>query len=228
MTGDDLKHGRRSKGWTQEYAAARLGVSQPYLALMERGARRVPPDTAYKAVCLYKLSPTVLPVSSRRNEALKADQQQLASDLGGLGYPGFAYLSSSCRKNPAEVLFTALSCTELDSRVTEALPWVLLHYPDLDWNWLLTAVKTHDLQNRLGFLTSLARTMAQRNHASTSALLAEREAILDRARLVREDTLCRDSLSEVEKRWLREHRPEEARHWNLLTDLQSEHLSYAA
>lgn len=228
MSGNELKNGRLKKRWTQEQAAEKLGVSQPYLALMERGARRVPPDTARKAVRLYGLSPTVLPVDSRWDEVPSADQQQLASDLAGLGYPGFAYLKSNRGKNPAEVLFAALSCRDLDSRLTEALPWVLMHYPDLNWNWLVTAVKRHDLQNRLGFLTSLARKVAKRTNAPAFVALAELEAVLERARLAREDTLCRDSLSEVEKRWLRETRPGEARHWNLLTDLRPEHLSYAA
>jgi transcriptional regulator with XRE-family HTH domain len=228
MSGNELKNGRLKKGWTQEQAAEKLGVSQPYLALMERGARRVPPDTARKAVRLYGLSPTALPVDSRWDEAPNADQQRLASDLAGLGYPAFAYLKLNRGKNPAEVLFAAVSCRDLDSRLTEALPWLLMRYPDLNWNWLVAAVKTHDLQNRLGFLTSLARKVAQRNHASASAILAEHEATLNRSRLVGEDTLCRDSLSEAEKRWLRENRSEEARHWNLLTDLKLEHLSYAA
>ena len=42
MTGKDLKVGREQKGWTQEEAATRLSVSQPYLSLMEKGVRPVP------------------------------------------------------------------------------------------------------------------------------------------------------------------------------------------
>jgi hypothetical protein len=45
---------------------------------------------------------------------------------------------------------------------------------------------------------------------------------------MREDTLCHESMTEAERRWLRERRPEEARHWNLLTGLVPEHLSYAS
>src|SRR5260370_5577675 len=195
---------------------------------MEGGVRRVPPGTARKAARLYGLSPTVLPVNCRWDETPRADQKQLASNLASLGYPGFAHLKQGRSKNPAEVLFTALSCRDLDSRLAEALPWVLVHYSDLNWNWLVTAVKTHDLQNRLGFLTSLAGKMARQKNSAAFTTLAEYEALLDRARLVLEDTLCRESLTEVEKRWLRENRSEEARHWNLLTDLKPEHLSYAA
>jgi hypothetical protein len=48
--------------------------------------------------------------------------------------------------------------------------------------------------------------------------------VLERSRLVREDTLCHESLTETEPRWLRENRPAEARHWNLLTDMKAENL----
>ncbi len=64
MSGNELKRGRKNKGWTQEQAAEKLGVSQPYLALMERGARRVPRKLTRKALRLYELSPTVLPVET--------------------------------------------------------------------------------------------------------------------------------------------------------------------
>jgi len=131
-------------------------------------------------------------------------------------------------KNPAEVLLAALSCDDLESRLTEALPWVALRYPDLDWSRLVPAAQTRNLQNRLGFVTTLARRLAEaRGDSEAAALLAEPEARLDEARLAREDTLCHRSLSEAERRWLRENRPPEARHWNLLTDLSPEHLRYA-
>ena len=58
--------------------------------------------------------------------------------------------------------------------------------------------------------------------------LADLEAHLDRSRLAREDTLCRASLPQPERRWLAEHRPEAARHWNLLTDWTADALRYAA
>jgi len=50
---------------------------------------------------------------------------------------------------------------------------------------------------------------------------------LERSRLVWEDTLCRESLSQAERRWLEVHRPEDAKHWGVLTDLSPEHLKYA-
>lgn len=229
MTGQHLREGRKNRGWTQQTAAAKLGVSQPYLALMERGERRVPARLARKAAHLYGLSLTALPVEHDWNDAPHGDDREMAAYLAGLGYPGFAYLRPTKKRNPAEVLFRALSCADLGSRLTEALPWVLLEYPNLDWNWLVRAAKVQNLQNRLGFVTSMGRRLAEaRGNESVANTLREHELALEKARLVHEDTLCHASLSEAEKRWLREHRSAEARHWNLLTDLSPEHLSYAA
>jgi hypothetical protein len=35
-------------------------------------------------------------------------------------------------------------------------------------------------------------------------------------------------MTDAERRWLRQQRPPQAEHWNLLTDLRPEHLPYAA
>lgn len=177
---------------------------------------------------MYGLSPSTLPVESSLESLTPQDENMLAADLAALGYPGFAYLRSGHKRNPAEVLASALSNADLDSRVTEALPWVLLRYPNLDWQWLVKAVKLHDLQNRLGFVTSVARRIAEHlEESEKAAMLAQHEAALEPSRLMREDTLCHESLSEAERRWLRSNRPTEAQHWNLLTDLSPEHLSHA-
>jgi len=228
MTGKHLREGRKKRSWTQEVAAARLGVSQPYLALMEQGGRPVPARLVHKAAHLYDLSLTTLPLERDWSAAPDFDQREIAASLAGLGYPGLAYFRPAKKRNPAEVLFAALSCEDLESRLTEALPWVVLEFPDLDWNWLVRAAKVHNLQNRLGFVTSMARRLAeQRGNESVAAALRQEELALEKARLVREDTLCHGSLSDAERRWVRAHRPAEARHWNLLTDLSREHLSYA-
>jgi hypothetical protein len=89
--------------------------------------------------------------------------------------------------------------------------------------------KVRDLQNRLGFVVSLARSLADRADDSQQArALGDLELQLDRSRLAREDTLCRASMPESERRWLADHRPEAARHWNLLTDWTADALRYAA
>ena len=229
MTGEQLQEGRKRKGWNQEQAALRLGVSQPYLSLLERGARQVPEKLAHKAASVYGLSAVVLPVKKDLHSVVSADENKLASELASLGYPGLSYLKSRRRKNPAEVLLTALSASDLDSRLVEALPWVLLNFPELDWQWLKNVAKVNDLQNRLGFVISVARKIAENSgEHDKAALLYQQEADLERSRLAREDTLCHDPSTKSERRWLREHRSKEAKQWRLLSDLSPEHLSYAA
>jgi hypothetical protein len=53
------------------------------------------------------------------------------------------------------------------------------------------------------------------------------EVKLERSRLAREDTLCRESMPDAERRWLTSNRSPLARHWNLLTGLTVDQLSYA-
>ena len=229
MTGTDLHAARENRGWTQEQAARRLGVSQPYLSLLENGTRRVPKKLVRKAATVYGLSAAKLPMETSGHDVQAKDDDALTSDLSALGYPGFSYLKSRRKKNPAEVVLSALSADNLDSRLTEALPWVLMTHSDLDWMWLVRAAKVNDLQNKLGFVTNVARRIAEKlDKQETAALLREQEAVLERSRLVREETLCHESLTQSERRWLRSNRPVEARHWNLLTDLSPEHVSHAS
>jgi hypothetical protein len=196
--------------------------------LLEKGTRRVPEKLARKAATLYGLSAAKLPMNTGWHDVQANDDDALASDLAALGYPGLSYLKSRRKRNPAEVMLSALSANNLDSRLAEALPWVLVKHPDLNWEWLVRAAKLNDLQNKLGFVTNVARRLAEKlgNHESVS-LLREQESVLERSRLVREETLCHDSLTQSERRWLRSNRSDEAKHWNLLTDLSPEHLSHA-
>ena len=126
MTAEQMRQGRKRKGWNQEQAALRLGVSQPYLSLLERGVRRVPPALARKAASLYGLSAAAPPLEKAWEGVRPGREDEVASDLASLGYPGLSYLKPRRRKkNPAEVLLSALSTDNLDSRLIEALPWVV-------------------------------------------------------------------------------------------------------
>lgn len=230
MNGYDLRAARLAKGWNQVEAAGRLGVSQSYLAMLERGQRRLTPRLALRAARLYTVSPTAVP-PSQPGVTSRVDAATLARDLAGLGYAGFAYMRSRqwTPKNPGEVLLTALAQDNLEPRLVEALPWLVLRYAMLDWGWVVREAKVRDLQNRLGFVVGLARRLAERAADQDKALtLTNLEAELDRSRLAREDTLCRATLPEPERRWLTEHRSEEAKHWNLLTDWTADALRYAA
>jgi transcriptional regulator with XRE-family HTH domain len=231
MNGKELREARLRAGWTQLEAAVRLGVTQAYLSMIENGRRVVPSGLARKAVQVLRASPTALPLRESWFSA-QSDGDKLRSELAGLGYPGFAHVRGRVRHNPAEVLLNALNQSELDTRVTEGLPWLAFTYADLDWDWAVQNAKLHDLQNRLGFVTTLASRLGASLQGSASPdeprsrRLKEYAAVLDRSRLVKEDTLCHDSLTEAERKWLRVNRPPEAAHWNLLTDMKAENLPH--
>jgi len=227
MTGVELKSARKASSWTQAQAATRLGITQAYLSMVERGERAVSSELASRAVEVLKVSATALPLAEYQTRSRDAGFFQTM--LGSLGYPGFAYLSSSTRLNPVELLMEALDSDDLDSRVTEALAWLPLAYPHLNWDWLTANAKLRDRQNRLGFVVELARQAAEKGGSSqVGEELAARVAKLESSRLAKEDTLCKESMTRAERAWLRKHRPESAEHWNLLTDLTVEQLDHVA
>ena len=166
---------------------------------------------------------------SRPTPPGRVDVALLAADVAGLGYPALSYLRSPnwTPKNPGDVVLLALAQNDLEARLVEALPWLVLRYATIDWNPVVREAELYDLQNRLGFVVALAREFATRsgdeNRAST---LRRLEAQLERNRLSRQDTLCRSSLPDAERRWLVEHRSEAAKHWNLLTDWTADALRY--
>lgn len=152
----------------------------------------------------------------------------MAAALASLGYPGFQQFMGGDPAAPAELLVATLSSPEVEVRVIEALPWLLLKF-DIDWNWLVREANARGIQNRLGFIVTLARQVAEhRADSEASARFREVEQLLAPLRSVREDTLCQISLSPAERRWLRQARSPEAGYWNLLTDLKAQLLPYAA
>ena len=155
MDGNQLKHARLARDWTQEETARALDITQAYLSMLEKGHRPLSERFVRKALKVLHLSPTALPL---RSEAMAMNassrKRDFSGDLGALGYPGFSYLPGRTRRNPAQVLFEALDQPNLDARVAEGLPWLALTYVDMDWNWLFRNAKVHDRQNRLGFAVS--------------------------------------------------------------------------
>ena len=128
------------------------------------------------------------------------------------------------------MVLNAVVTRDLDTRLVEALPWVLTTYTDLNWDWLRDRAKLNNAQNRLGYLVYLAEQTARTwsDGEPRVRVLSQWENELEAARLAGEGTLCRDSMPEPERRWLRQNRPEGASHWNLLTGLSVEQLRYAA
>jgi transcriptional regulator with XRE-family HTH domain len=229
MTATQWKTGREKASLTQVGAARSLNVSQPYLSQLETGLRVSSAELARKAAKLYKLPPTALPLPGPL-DAHAVSPDDLQRKLACLGYPGFEHVRSKAASNPAEVVLNAVVQRDLDVRLVEALPWVLSTYTDLNWEWLRDRAKLNNAQNRLGYLVHLAEQTARAVPVRRRAVqvLCRWENELEEARLAREGTLCRDSMPERERTWLRLHRPEAAAHWRLLTGLTAEQLPHAA
>ena len=227
MNGETLRKARMQRGWTQANAGARLGVSQAYIALLEKGRRRVPTKLGRKVVRLLSLSPVLLPPVQKNPSTVTNDE--LARDLSRLGYPGFAYLRGGWLRNPGAVLVDALAQAQLDSRVAEALPWLLLKYPELDSEWLLKQARLSNLTNRVGFVVDLARRVAERKGQTDSPRYHSLTRLSEALRLSRldvEDTLGQQSLTETERNWFRANRPEDANYWHMLTNWRAEFIQF--
>jgi len=225
MNGERLNAARRTAGWTQAEAASRLGVSQPYYSQLESGSRPFPAEFALAALRLFHLSPVTLPLPALDPNLAPLDPSEVSAQLAGFAYPGFAYLQKPSQPmNPAAAVAASLVHPDLDPRLVEALPWVLIAFPDLDWNWLIDQCRLTNQQNRLGYLVLLAKELTQPRvpHALANALFR-----LEPSRLAQESTLCRESMSAAERIWVRQHRPAAAVHWNLLTTLTADQLAHA-
>jgi hypothetical protein len=176
-----------------------------------------------------RLPATALPLpKSTTDEA--AAEPWVEHALTRLGYPGFAYRGKpGPKRNPTEVLLRALARDDLDPRLVEALPWLLLRFDGFDLETVIVPAKLRDLQNRLGFTVTLAREIAEQDPRwrHRAGELRRLEESLEPSRLAREDTYGGAAGSERMRDWLRNHRSKVAEHWNLLTDLKKEHLPYA-
>ncbi len=225
MSRQQWREWRFDAGMTQMEAARKLEVSQPYLSQLECGARQAGASLMERAAEVYGFSPTMLPLS---DEGGRASGQEMERALAGLGYAGFGHVRGE-RRNPAAVVYRVVMQREVDARVMTAVPWVLQRYGDLDWGWLRDRAKVGNAQNRLGYLVRLAREAAVLGGKEKRMVKRLRgwETELEEARLAKEGTLCRESMKERERAWWREHRPEGAAHWNLLTGMRAEEVSDA-
>lgn len=203
-------HWRKQNALTQVEAAELLGVSQPYLSLLEKGER---PLTAPLRSRLRTL---------RRGKNPELNDEAFRARLSALGYPGFAHLPKSRgRISPDALLIAVLERPDADSRVVEALPWLVRsHAPQMNFPRLVRHAKLHNLQNRLGFVLDLASV------STPDARTSIRD--LEQARLLAEDTLCWDSMPAPAREWMRAQRSPRAAHWNILTRIDSEGTADAA
>jgi transcriptional regulator with XRE-family HTH domain len=223
----DLRAVRRSLGWTQKQAAEHLCVSQALVSMVESRQRALTTAMLERLASYYHVDPSYLPL----RKPVTMTRSDYAREMVNLGYPGFAHRKDNKEKpswNPAQLAVMALSANTLDRRVAEAFPWLVLRYWDADWNWALQQLKVQDLQNRLGFVVTLARELADEKGLGSLENLQQFESQVERSRLVRQDTFCNERMTQAERKWLQTQASPQARHWNLLCDLRPEHLTHVS
>lgn len=204
---------------SQAKLAEALGVTQAYISQLERGRRPVTKRLAAKLASLPELDRLPATVFPEDLTGLEGRDLDHAGDLAALAYPGFASATPAAPKNPAAVIVSILRRKHVAPAVMAAIPWVLVHFPEINDEWLVAEARLANLQNRLGFLVDLALQSTEAPH-----LVPLRDA-LEESRLAREDTLARE-LSATERQFFAEHRSDTARHWNLLTGLTKETLPH--
>lgn len=165
-----------------------------------------------------------------RKDQLRA--RVLRDALGALGYPGFVSLFSAMEAeegshDPAVVLMAALACDRLEESVVEALPWLVLRFEHLDWDWLLREARRRGVQNRLGFVVALALRAGASGALEMPRLarLATVEEELYACRLAREDPRW-PAIPPARRGQARACRSAEAEQWGLLSRLRPEGLRF--
>ncbi len=205
-----LRQWRVRNSLTQVDAARLLGVSQSYLSLLEQGARPLRRELRDRLAAVGR--------DRRKPEAM---DDRFRAQLSALGYPGFAHvIPARAAAEPGGVLLNVLSQPTVDSRITEALPWLARKYASgIDWCWLVQAAKLRNLQNRLGFLLQLVCVSGVDGGAMKDAL-----SELERSRLLAEATFCWDSMPAAIRKWIRERRSPEAAYWNVVSMMRAENI----
>jgi transcriptional regulator with XRE-family HTH domain len=206
-TSNALRKWRKRRGLTQAEAATLLGVSQPYLSLIEKGIRALTPEMR------DRMKMTAPNVSAREDDLYR-------EQLGSLGYPGYAHRAGRRKPSPEALLLSVLSAPDADPRVVEALPWLIKRYAaEMNVDRLVRQAKLRNLQNRLGFLLSLSGVTTD----SVRSALKE----LEKARLFEQASMCWDSMPPVVRQWIYQNRTPLAEHWRVLTRLDTEDLRAA-
>lgn len=151
--------------------------------------------------------------------------------LRALGDPGFFSPFSGLemqheQHDPAVGLMAALACDRIEEPIVEALPWLFLRYEHLDWTWLVAEARRRGVQNRLGFVVSLAlRASASSLGMGWFTRLAAIEEELYACRNAREETRWL-RVAPSRRSWLETRRSDEVAPWGVPLTLRPADLRF--
>ena len=181
-----------------------------------------------------------LKAESHMETPLAFNEDHLEKALAVLGYPGFAYLAkyvkfegdSQRALDPTELVRWAVAQDVLNTRITEALPWVLAAYASrIDWKHSISDAQEQSVQNRLGYLVHLAlelvNSKSSLSHPEARRLLKESLLKLQTVRHCQEQTLMNEEIGPVMRSWVLGNRPQEAAEWHVLTTITTSDLQHA-
>ncbi len=220
MRPEQVRSARQAAGSHTAAGSQAARISQAYLALLEGGHRPVTAKLASGSRSCTALARPPCRLDSERVDP--RNSASLAAQLAALGYPGFRHLARRHKKNPAAVLLAAILAEDIEVRVIEALPWLVAEYSDLDWEWVIREAKLRDAQNRLGFLVTLARQVAEKrgNNEAANRLGRVGKGWTGRAWFAR-TPYARPRSPTLSAAGFARVRPPAAHYWNLLTDLDT-------
>jgi len=114
-------------------AAGKLGVSNPTCRFSKTVTARCL-QSSPEAATLYHC-PSCSSIHYQSDNLLNSGRacSNNSRRIIGLGYPGFLMYDRVASGIRQKCVF-ALAQEDLESRLSEALPWVVLQYTDLDWN----------------------------------------------------------------------------------------------
>lgn len=236
-----LRELRKAAGLNQAHVAAKLRISQSLVSMLEGGRISLSDDLAPGFARLYSVEVGQLREFGRSDASrlklsespaaavamASVDADALIQSLAALGYPEFKQSGKKYSADPSSLLLTALRQPVLARNVAEALPWVALSY-EVEISDILIRARIHDLQNRLGYVLTLARKVAERqkDFIGRRKALSEMRMNLLPARLAREDSLCLGQAGSEEQEAARNSRPDFAVFWNMLDDFTPEDLPF--
>ena len=171
---------------------------------------------------------------------LAFNEDHLEKALAVLGYPGFAYLTaylqfetgSKDAFDPGELIRWAITQNVINTRVTEALPWLIAAYAtQINWEKLIGSAQQQKVQNRLGYLASLALQLVESKQTlsrpEARLLLQESLLRLQGIQQPQEQTLMNEEIGPVMRNWVIGNRPPEAAKWHILTTITTDDLQHA-
>ena len=207
MTGNRMQQFRQNSGWNQARLAARLGVAQAYVSMMEREDVRCRIAWRGGAIC-FSCRPRFCrcPDKGAGQTGRRGLDCRESRPVGISWFQVFVQArtkTASCRASSPGIGPPAAR-----TEASEALAWLLLQFEDLDAAWLVGEAESPDLQNRLGFTVSLARNVAHHSpefgHRSRSLKALEEK--LKPSRLANEGTFGGGEMSQGMPAWVRKNR----------------------